>query len=92
MTRLIGLALVVLLGSGCAMFREGNGATTPNPKDWPCGYMDADFCPGGVVGHRTCCRYHGRCLDDGACEFHTPSDPADPTMLRRVTRGPRVHE
>jgi len=85
------LTLFPLLAA-CAMLREGNPQTTPNPHDWPCGYVDADWCPGGVEGHRTCCRYHGTCLDDGDCQFNIPSDPADPTMMRRGQRYARVSE
>ena len=88
--RLFTILLAFPLFAACAMLREGNPATTPNPKDWPCGFVDATDC-----GDKTCCRDHGVCgvdTDGPYCQFDIPSDPADPTMLARKRRGPRTHE
>ena len=88
------LVLLVLPGkcqtvTACAMIRGGTPVTDGDPKDWPCGLQDGIRCPDGG-----CCGKFGECVTDDAgpyCQYVPPSDPSDPTMLARRTRGPRLH-
>jgi hypothetical protein len=88
MNRVFMTALVAFLIYGCAMIRGGNPVTTPDPHKYPCGLgvECADTNP------KTCCGKGGECRSDSDgpyCQYTTPDDPADPTMLRKRTRGPR---
>jgi hypothetical protein len=77
----------------CALFREGNPATTPKTgpgTDYPCGVygmLCRDTRPA------TCCML-GVCANDGEpyCDERPPDDPGDPTQwaARKHVRLPRT--
>lgn len=77
--RLFHATFFALVAScGCAMLREGNTVTTPDPKAFPCG-ASGDVCLDARTPDERCCKV-GKCANDGApyCDNRPPSDPSDP--------------
>jgi hypothetical protein len=80
-----GLVLVALVATGCAMFREGNPATTPGSSYGPCGaWVD---CGEDQPKSDRCCPPTTACaVDDGGpyCAASETYDPADPVTWKRA--------
>lgn len=89
MIRVVALALLTVVASGCAMLRGETPVTNPDPKTYPCGatgVLCADTMP------KTCCPGNNQCVTDDAgpyCEA-TEFDPSDPVQWAARKRVPRT--
>jgi hypothetical protein len=92
--RAASLFVLAFVFAACALIREGNPVTTPDPKDYPCGVRGM-LCTD--TNPATCCLV-GVCVDDnlgkgcdeGGVVSDNPEDNGDPTMLSKKRRGARA--
>jgi len=89
--RLFSILALFPLFAGCAMLREGNPATTPDPKAYPCGASGV-VCEDARSPGEKCCFPHSQCGRDpdgtpycAAVDY----DPSDPIMMSRPPRMKR---